>query len=95
MHRRFFLLLAAFFNVLFLLSCSEQPTALNKLSRDAVIVAFGDSLTFGSGAKDHESYPRQLAQLINRDVINEGIPGELSGEGLRRLPTVLEEHQPE
>lgn len=78
-----------------LLACSEKTPSLNKLPPDAVIVAFGDSLTYGTGAKDHEAYPAQLSQLIQREVINEGIPGELSDDGLKRLPAVLEEHQPE
>ena len=59
------------------------------------MVAFGDSLTYGTGAKDHETYPRQLSLLIQREVVNEGKPGELSAEGLKRLPRVLDEHQPE
>jgi len=75
-------------------ACSEKIPALNKLSSDAVVVAFGDSLTYGTGAKDHESYPEQLSQLIDREVINEGIPGELIHDGLKRLPAVLDEHQP-
>lgn len=78
-----------------LIACSEKTPPLNKLSPDAVVVAFGDSLTYGTGARDHEAYPAQLSQLIQREVINEGIPGELSHDGLKRLPNVLEEHQPE
>jgi lysophospholipase L1-like esterase len=78
-----------------LIACSEKVPPLNRLSSDAVIVAFGDSLTYGTGARDHEAYPAQLSQLIQREVINEGIPGELSHDGLKRLPAVLEEHQPE
>jgi lysophospholipase L1-like esterase len=81
--------------VLFLLSaCADKPPPLPKLSADAVIVAFGDSLTYGTGAGTDESYPAVLQQLTGRTVVNAGKPGELSGEGLRRLEDVLEEHQP-
>ncbi|WP_455200844.1 arylesterase [Kaarinaea lacus] len=78
-----------------IIACSSKTPPLNKLSSDAVVVAFGDSLTYGTGAKDDEAYPAQLSDLIQREVINEGRPGELSADGLRRLPAVLDEHQPE
>jgi len=78
-----------------LAACSDKTPPLKKLSSGAVIVAFGDSLTYGTGAKDHEAYPAQLSGLIQREVINEGRPGELSGDGLKRLPAVLDEYQPE
>ncbi|HEY5603560.1 MAG TPA: GDSL-type esterase/lipase family protein [Gammaproteobacteria bacterium] len=78
-----------------LAACADKVPPLNKLSADAVVVAFGDSLTYGAGAKNHEAYPAQLANLIQRDVINAGKPGELSADGLLRLPAILEEHQPE
>ena len=82
-------------SVLFLLiACGESPS-LVPLGTDAKILAFGDSLTFGTGAKAPESYPAVLSQLSAREVIRSGVPGELSGAGLRRLPQVLAEHQPD
>ena len=75
-------------------ACSETPQ-LSKLDSNAVILAFGDSLTNGNGATKEESYPAVLEKLSGRRVFNEGISGELSEAGLKRLPGLLEKHAPE
>ena len=77
-----------------LTGCSSD-LELPRLNNDAVILSFGDSLTSGTGANKAESYPAYLEQLIARKVINAGVPGELSEQGLKRLPALLEEHQPD
>jgi acyl-CoA thioesterase-1 len=79
----------------FVNSCGEKQPPLHKLSNDAVVVAFGDSITYGTGAKADQAYPAQLENLTGLNVINEGLPGELSAQGLQRLPDVLDEYQPE
>lgn len=76
-----------------LMACSsgaESP----RLAGNALIVAFGDSLTFGTGAAPAESYPAVLERLVGRRVVNSGVPGEVTGEGLSRLPGVLEREKP-
>ena len=73
--------------------CGQQ-SKLPPLAPDAVLLAFGDSLTFGTGANEDESYPSQLARLTGRRVAREGVPGEVSATGLARLPAALDEHQP-
>ncbi|HBX59690.1 MAG TPA: arylesterase [Methylophaga sp.] len=78
------------------LSGCDQPSAkLKPLSQDAVILAFGDSLTFGTGAAPEQSYPALLAEMTNRKVINAGVPGEVSSDGKKRLAKLLEETKPD
>lgn len=75
-------------------ACDSQPK-LKPLGKDAVIVAFGDSLTVGMGANPGQSYPAVLAKMSGRTVINAGISGETSDAGLQRLPAVIAEHKPQ
>ena len=77
-----------------LAGCADPVPPVARLAPDDVVVAFGDSLTRGTGANPEDSYPIQLSQLIDRKVVNAGQPGELSAEGLKRLPSVLDRHQP-
>jgi acyl-CoA thioesterase I len=74
-------------------ACSSAPQ-LPLLATDATILAFGDSITAGTGAGETESYPAVLARLTGRIVINAGVPGELSAAGVQRLPELLEREHP-
>ena len=84
-------LLIVLTSTLFLIGCGPK---LEQIPQDKKIVAFGDSLTFGYGTSQDKSYPIQLGKLINREVVNEGINGNTTRDGLNRINKVLTEHQP-
>ena len=80
--------------LLLLFACSDAPPPLPRLGADDVVLAFGDSITHGTGARPEESYPEVLAQLIGRQVVGAGVPGEITAIGVQRLPEVLDEVKP-
>jgi acyl-CoA thioesterase-1 len=60
----------------------------------ATVLAFGDSITWGTGAPPDASYPSVLARLTGWNVVNAGVPGNTSAQALERLPALLAEHRP-
>jgi acyl-CoA thioesterase I len=74
--------------------CGGSVPKVGKLAPSDVIVAFGDSLTFGTGANEAESYPAVLGQLLGRQVVRAGVPGEVTEGGLARVQSVIDEHKP-
>lgn len=89
MQRLLLILLAS----LALTACDSAK--LEPLPRDAVILAFGDSLTAGVGTTQNKSYPAVLQSLSGLNVINAGISGEVTSDGLERLPGLIREHNPD
>lgn len=73
--------------------CSKVPV-LPQLPPEGVILAFGDSITYGTGAAEGESYPAVLARITGRRVVNAGVPGEVSAAGTARLTETLEKERP-
>jgi len=84
----------AFLLAAFLAAGCGAKHKIEKLDSGATVLAFGDSLTFGTGAAPAESYPAVLERSIGRKVVNAGVPGETSAQGLERLPATLDEVKP-
>jgi len=73
-----------------------QPRHANSDNRPA-LVCFGDSLTAGFGLDPGRSYPDLLQRALDREgyryrVVNMGVSGDTTQDGLARLPRVLAEH---
>ena len=84
-------LLSAVAIILIFFSLASKETPIQPLNQNDTILAFGDSLTYGYNAKPNESYPAVLSRLSGYNVLNEGILGETSHEGLRRMAPLLED----
>lgn len=76
-----------------LMGCSSN-TPLTELQPGDTILAFGDSLTYGKGVAAVHSYPTVLQELSGLPVVNAGISGETTAEGLLRLNLELNTHNP-
>lgn len=75
-------------------ACGRAVPPVAALAEGDTVLAFGDSLTYGTGADAHEAYPVVLAELIGRRVVASGVPGDVTADGLRRLPDALDAVQP-
>ena len=73
------------FLIYMLTSCSN-----NNLIKINFIVCFGDSLTYGFGSTNKQSYPHFLQQYTELPVINRGINGNTSKNGLDRIDDILQ-----
>lgn len=90
LHKIFFCILPVFLIV----ACSDSPR-YEVLAPGAVVLAFGDSVTYGTGAGQGEDYPRQLARHSGWKVINAGIPGDTAGAAKSRIEALLQKTDPE
>jgi len=64
---------------------SPTPTIKNIHPLGKNIICFGDSLTFGTGAKEGMDYPSQLSRMLSKPIINAGVPGDTTATALARL----------
>lgn len=77
-----------------ILGCGE---GYRKFAHPKTIVFFGDSLTYGKGVTPETAYPTLIQKKINElgwdyTVINAGVSGNTSADGVRRLPDFLKQH---
>lgn len=72
-----------------LLAGACGPDVPNLDSPGKTIVCLGDSITSGVGAEPGQPYPALLAAKLNREVINEGVPGDTAEDGLARVDQAL------
>ena len=85
-------------------AADPSPAAASASNSDAtdsrpVIVCFGDSLTAGLGIESTASYPADLQHLLDAAgyhyrVVNEGVSGDTTKDGLERVDRVLA-HKPQ
>jgi lysophospholipase L1-like esterase len=73
--------------VLFLLMRSRDNAwrITNEHPAGDTIVAFGDSLTAGYQMADGDSYPDRLSKRLGREIVNRGVSGDTTADGLVRL----------
>lgn len=73
-----------------LVSCGRKSPRARPVPKGAVVLALGDSLTFGTGATPDTAYPAELARLSGWDVVNAGVPGDTAAQARERLPVLLD-----
>lgn len=81
------------FLALAMAACHRAPSYA-ALPPGSVVLAFGDSVTFGTGAAGEENYPSQLASISGWQVANHGVPGDTAEGAKTRIAEALDDTQP-
>jgi hypothetical protein len=68
---------------------SLRVTPLPESARGRPILVVGDSFTFGAEVRDHETWPAYLAGLLERPVVNGGVPGYGIDQAILRAEQLL------
>ena len=82
------------FAVSALLSACGKSPRLPGIRPGETVLAFGDSVTFGTGASAGEDWPTLLAKRTGWHIVNAGIPGDTAEAGKARIQGLLDEHRP-
>ena len=86
-------LLAGLLAGVWLAGC-RKAVKLSAIPAGQTVLAFGDSVTYGTGAARGEDWPSLLAQTTGWKVVNAGIPGDTAANGKGRIQALLDEHRP-
>ena len=72
----------------------RKAAKLSAIAPGQMVLAFGDSVTYGTGAAAGEDWPSLLALKTGWKIVNAGIPGDTAQNGKGRIQAVLDEHHP-
>ncbi len=90
----YFVIALVLFLVLFFIFLNKDEKIKNYPSSGVDIIAFGDSLIEGVGASSEDkNLTSLLSRKIGRPIINLGVSGNTTGDGLARL-SVFDKYKP-
>jgi len=80
--------------IVILRSCRHEDRVANLRTApfEGGILVVGDSLAAGTGALPQESYPALLEAALGCRVVNAGVPGNTTADGLARIDSLLASH---
>jgi acyl-CoA hydrolase len=78
--------------IVVLFAACDSGRQFTTLPANANVVVLGDSLTYGTGAGNGEDYVSLLSADTGWNIINAGVPGNTSADGLGRLDALLASH---
>ena len=76
-----------------LAGCGPSPRQ-SVVPAGQTVLAFGDSVTHGTGAGPGEDWPTLLAAATGWQMVNAGVPGDTAQAAQARLPDLLAQHRP-
>lgn len=74
-------------------ACQQKPTGA-RVALGHTVLAFGDSVTHGTGADPGQDWPSLLAATTGWQIVNAGVPGDTAQAARWRLAPLLKAHQP-
>ncbi|HZX32581.1 MAG TPA: GDSL-type esterase/lipase family protein, partial [Rhodocyclaceae bacterium] len=77
-----------------LLTACGRSAKLPPIPTGSIVLAFGDSVTYGTGASPGEDWPTLLGGMTGWRMVNGGVPGDTAEAGKARIGPLLAEHRP-